>query len=265
MKENSVHQPEHAPLRGKTILITRAADQAAEVVKLLEQLGATVVLFPTIQIVPPRSWKECDEAIARMHEYDSIILTSLNAAENFFSRVRMAANGTNGVISQKTIYAVGEKTRKTVEQFGIPVAAMPTVYDSKHLAVALSRSDVKGKRFLFPKGNLAGNVVTFALQEHGALIDEVIVYETIQPPEVNAQAIRDMLERKEIHIVTFFSPSSISNFLATIPGELLSDTAIAVIGQTTASAAKNLSLPVHIIAEHATSANLVASIVRYYE
>ena len=255
----------HTPLRGKTVLITRAAEQASEVVKLLEQLGATVILFPTIQIVPPKSWKECDYAIAKIAEYDSIVLTSVNAAEHFFSRVHLVANGAENAIAEKTVFAVGEKTRHAAEQFGIPFAAMPEVYDAKHLAIALARTDVRGKRFLFPKGNLASNVISFALLEHGASVDEVIVYETVQPPAENIDTVRRMFEHKEIDIVTFFSPSSVSNFLATIPGELLTDAVIAVIGQTTAAAARNLSVPVHIVAEHATSAYLVTSIVRYYE
>ncbi|MGA9406875.1 MAG: uroporphyrinogen-III synthase, partial [Bacteroidota bacterium] len=255
----------HSPLLGKTILVTRTEEQAAEFIKLLEQLGASVVLFPTIQIVPPQSWEMCDNAISNIRVYDAIVLTSLNAAENFFARVRLADNGTTRLIAEKTVYAVGEKTRSTVEKYKIPVAAMPAVYDAKHLAITLARTDVKGKRFLFPKGNLAGNVVTFALREHGAIVDEVIVYETIQPSNTDAETVRQKLQKNEIDAVTFFSPSSVSNFLATIPEELLDNTTIAVIGHTTAAAAKNMSLPVHIVAEHATSANLVASIVRYYE
>jgi uroporphyrinogen III methyltransferase / synthase len=268
MQETPPSQPTnqpHAPLLGKTILVTRTEEQAAEFVKLLEQLGASVILYPTIQIVPPRSWAECDKAIGNIKNYDAIILTSLNAAENFFARVILSNNGTTKLIAEKTVYAVGEKTRSAVEKYNIPVAAMPAVYDAKHLAITLARTDVKGKRFLFPKGNLAGNVITFALQEHGAVVDEVIVYETIEPSHTDAESVRQKLQKNEIDVVTFFSPSSISNFLATIPGDLLDNTAIAVIGHTTSAAAKNVSLAVHIVAEHATSANLVASIVRYYE
>ncbi|HTR81078.1 MAG TPA: uroporphyrinogen-III synthase [Bacteroidota bacterium] len=268
MPESSTTQTSahtHSPLGGKTILVTRAAEQASEFVKLLEQLGASVVLFPTIHIIPPPSWEQCDKAIAKIEEYDSIILTSTNAAENFFSRLQLAGDGLSRLIAEKTVYAVGEKTKNAVERWNIPVAALPSVYDAKHLAISLSRTDVKGKRFLLPKGNLAGNVVTFALQEHGATVDEVIVYETVQPSDAEAEMIRGKLGNKEIDVVTFFSPSSISNFLAMIPEELLVDKIIAVIGQTTASAARNLSLPVHIVAEHATSAYLASSIVRYYE
>ena len=249
-----------SPLLGKKVLVTRTEEQAAEFIKLLEQLGASIILYPTIQIVPPQSWEECDRAIANIKNYDAIVLTSLNAAENFFERVRLSNNGTTKLISEKTVYAVGEKTRSAVEKYNIPVAAMPAVYDAKHLAITLARTDVKGKRFLFPKGNLAGNVVAFALQEHGAVVDEVIVYETVEPSHTDAESVRQKLRTNEIDVVTFFSPSSISNFLATIPAELLDNTTIAVIGHTTAAAAKNVSLPVHIVAEHATSANLVASI-----
>jgi uroporphyrinogen III methyltransferase/synthase len=255
----------HAPLRGKTILVTRTAEQAAEFIKLLEQLGANTLLFPTIEIVAPRSWEACDRAIANMGSYDSIVLTSLNAAEHFFSRVRLADEDVSRLLAEKTVYAVGEKTKLAVERWNVPVAALPSIYDAKHLAISLARSDVRGKRFLLPKGNLAGNVITFPLREHGAIVDEVIVYETIPPSNAERERIGKLLMKKEIDIITFFSPSSISNFMAMISPELLDGKTIAVIGQTTASAAKNISVPVHIVAEHATSANLVASIVRYYE
>ena len=271
--EIDIHMPEtlekhpagQTPLLGKTILVTRAREQAAEFIKLLEQLGASVIVFPTIQIVAPKTWEACDNAIKGIESYESIILTSANAVERFFSRMQDVRASALEIAAEKTIYAVGEKTRHAAEKYNVPVARMPDIYDSKHLAIALSRSDVAGKRFLFPKGNLAGDAVTFALQEHNAIVEEVIVYETVLPSSADAETIEGKLRGKEIDVITFFSPSSVTNFLSMIPLELLNDRIIAVIGSTTAASAKNLSLPVHITAEHATSANLVASIVRYYE
>jgi uroporphyrinogen III methyltransferase/synthase len=268
MSETAATQPSaqaHTPLRGKTILVTRAREQAAEFIKLLEQLGASVIVFPTIHIVPPQSWTACDKAIENIKGYDAVILTSVNAAERFFARMLQVGGSALQIAAEKRVYAVGEKTRHAAEKYNIPVAMMPEVYDAKHLAIALSRSDVAGQRFLFPKGSLAGDAVSFALREHGANVDEVIVYETVQPSREDSGMIEQKLRDKEIDVITFFSPSSVSNFLAMIPRELVNDRIIAVIGNTTAASAKNVSLPVHIVAEHATSANLVASIVRYYE
>ena len=257
--------PTASPLSGKTILVTRPKDQSGEVVKLLEQLGAAVVVFPTIEIIPPRSWEECDRSIAKLETYDAIVITSINAVEKFFSRLEVRRNDGLSVLSQKKFYAVGERTRKALSDRKVSVMHLPGVQDAKQLAIAFSKADVAGKRFLFPKGNLAGDVVSFALREHGAIVDEVIVYETTQPSSADALTVNNLLAKKEIHLVTFFSPSSVSNFLAMIPLELISQQTIAVIGHTTEAAAKNLSLPVHIVAEQSTSAGLVASIVKFYE
>ena len=43
-------------LFGKKIVITRALDQAPEFTRLLEEHGAEVISFPTIQILPPKTW-----------------------------------------------------------------------------------------------------------------------------------------------------------------------------------------------------------------
>ncbi|WLT37793.1 hypothetical protein NON20_19100 [Synechocystis sp. B12] len=41
------------PLNEKTILVTRAADQASQFTELLQQQGATVLAMAALEIVPP--------------------------------------------------------------------------------------------------------------------------------------------------------------------------------------------------------------------
>src|SRR5205085_4495229 len=43
---------ETRPLFGKRIVVTRAREQASELKRLLEEAGAQVIQFPTIEIVP---------------------------------------------------------------------------------------------------------------------------------------------------------------------------------------------------------------------
>lgn len=50
-----------ASLVGKKILITRARKQSGEFATQLKKLGAEVIEFPTIEIVPPLRWKELDQ------------------------------------------------------------------------------------------------------------------------------------------------------------------------------------------------------------
>ncbi|HEX9910859.1 MAG TPA: uroporphyrinogen-III C-methyltransferase, partial [Desulfatiglandales bacterium] len=49
---------EERPLFGKKILVTRAREQASDFVARLSELGAECVEFPTIEVIPPLSWKD---------------------------------------------------------------------------------------------------------------------------------------------------------------------------------------------------------------
>ena len=75
------------PLHGKKILITRARDQSSEFSTRLRNLGAEVIEFPTIEILPPRSWKGLDRAIDQLKSFDWIIFTSANGVNFFLQRL----------------------------------------------------------------------------------------------------------------------------------------------------------------------------------
>ncbi len=75
-------------LSGKTILVTRSTDASSELRALLESHGASVICFPTIEIVPPDSWEACDAAIWKLAGYDSVCFTSKNAVIQFVERIR---------------------------------------------------------------------------------------------------------------------------------------------------------------------------------
>ena len=47
----------HRRLRGVTVAVTRALNQAAAFKSLLEAQGAKVLIFPTIRILPPKSFQ----------------------------------------------------------------------------------------------------------------------------------------------------------------------------------------------------------------
>jgi len=71
------------PLAGRTVVITRAQDQANEFVTELEQYGAEVILCPTIEIRELESYERLDEAIEHLYGYDWLIFTSVNGVEYF--------------------------------------------------------------------------------------------------------------------------------------------------------------------------------------
>ncbi|HEX6040737.1 uroporphyrinogen-III C-methyltransferase, partial [Longimicrobium sp.] len=72
------------PLSGKRIVVTRARAQASDFAAELEALGAEVVQFPTIRIVPPADEAPLLEAAAQAGSYDWIVFTSVNGVERFW-------------------------------------------------------------------------------------------------------------------------------------------------------------------------------------
>ncbi len=74
------------PLAGKSIVITRAPEQAAELIGSLERLGAEVVLLPMVRFAVPEDLASLDGAIGRLAEFDWILFTSQNAVRFFAVR-----------------------------------------------------------------------------------------------------------------------------------------------------------------------------------
>src|SRR5512140_1184060 len=79
---------ESKPLFGKRVLVTRSRDQASVFAEMLIDRGATTIEFPTIDVVPPASWEELDQAIGEIESFNWLILTSANAVRFFMERLR---------------------------------------------------------------------------------------------------------------------------------------------------------------------------------
>ena len=75
------------PLEGRTVIGTRAASQAEELTKLLEDFGAKVIACPTIEIRELENYERLDEALDHLYGYDWLILTSANGVEFFIKRL----------------------------------------------------------------------------------------------------------------------------------------------------------------------------------
>lgn len=249
------------PLSGKTIVVTRRKEQAKEFSDQLEQQGAAVILFPAVEIAEPSSWSECDAALERLSDYSGIIFTSPNSVEWFFRRV---AERRKSEQMSHLLYAVGEKTKEKIESFGFPSETLPANYSAEQLGMEIARGGVTGKRYLFPKGNLAKNDIETILSHHGATIDSVVVYRTLEP-KADAhrnRVLNDIKERADL--ITFFSPSSVIHFLNTVPGNIVNGKDIAVFGKTTADTAREKGLAVAVTAECSTIEAFTATIRDFY-
>ena len=251
-------------LSGKTILITRSQNASAEFHDMLESRGAFIICLPTIEIVDPDSWDECDAKIWKLAEYDSVCFTSKNAVEKFVQRIRLIRPQALNTLATRNLYAVGEKTKSTLEANGFSVQPIPQKHSAENLAQSFYGQNISEKNFLFPKSNIARDVLPKELRSLGAVVDEIATYKTVIPEPENLEHIRALLTNKKIDIVTFFSPSSVSNFVEMIGVDTMAHVLIAAIGQTTAEAAIEVGLEVNIVAKQQTAESLVQGIVEHF-
>ncbi|MBM4325432.1 MAG: uroporphyrinogen-III synthase, partial [Deltaproteobacteria bacterium] len=112
------------PLLGKKILITRAREQSREFTTRLKRLGAEVIEFPTIEIVPPSSWKGVDHAVAKLKSYDWVIFTSANGVNFFFQRLKEKGKNRH-LLSGSKICAIGPATAEQLRKKNIRVDLIP--------------------------------------------------------------------------------------------------------------------------------------------
>jgi uroporphyrinogen III methyltransferase/synthase len=190
----SPSQPAAVPLSGKTVLVTRAAGQSSQFAALLQAQGATVLEMPAIEITAPSSWQALDGAIARLQQFDWLILTSANGVEYFFERLMAQGKDARHLATLK-IAVVGKKTAASLSQRGI----LPDFTPTEFVADALVQEfpvPLAGVRVLFPRVETGGrDVLVQALTTAHAEIVEVPAYQS-QCATAMPAAVRQALVAK---------------------------------------------------------------------
>ncbi len=255
-----------ASLIGKKILITRAREQSGEFTARLNQLGAEVVEFPTIEIVPPSNWKALDQAIDQMTFYDWIIFTSANGVHFFLQRLKEKGK-TRRSLSGIKVCAIGPATAKQLKKEGIRVNFIPKEFIAEAILHGFKKMGIEGKRILLARAKEARDVLPQGLRKMGTEVDIVEVYRTIKP-RGGARRLRRLLEGKKIDMITFTSSSTVTHFVELLKGtdlkKILKDLAIACIGPITAQTATERGIKVHLQPEQYTIPSLTKAIADYF-
>ena len=260
---------EKKPLFGQRILVTREHSYGFET---LESLGAEILAFPTIQIVPPGDWSQLDSSIDKIESYDWLILTSGNGVRFFFQRVFERGRDIRDLKGLK-ICAVGSKTASAINKFGINVDMVPKQFNAEGLIEAFMQSKeqrtkskdgtLKGLKLLLPRAEVAREVFPEKVRELGGEIDVPAVYRTVKP-KVHGKRLQRFLKEGKISVATFTSAATFNNFLEMTGDEassLLKGVTIAVIGPVTEKAVLKAGLKVDIMPKEATIDAMVQAII----
>jgi uroporphyrinogen III methyltransferase/synthase len=270
---------EKKPLFGYRVLVTREHMEGFEP---LEELGAEVIEFPTIEVVSPVSYEELDKSIDNIETYDWLIFTSRNGVKYFFKRFFDKDRDIRD-LKGISICAIGTRTAEEIWRYGIKTDLIPDEFRSEGLIEAFvqfsgkqtiptkpilnkGKTDMgvlKGTRFLLPRAEVAREIFPERVRELGGEIDVPVAYRTIKP-ESRGKRLRRFLKEGRISIATFTSAATFNNFreiMGEDADELLKGVIIAAIGPITAKAIEKAGLHVDIVPKEATIEALVAEII----
>ena len=259
---------ENRPLLGKRIVVTRAREQASDLVNRLTELGAECLECPTIQVMPPENWGPLDHAIDRLSEFDWIVFTSVNGVKFFFNRLFEKGRDLRALHRMGTA-AIGPVTARRLLDFGLTSDIVPESYRAESVVDAFQAEAVSGKKILIPRAEEARPILPAELKKMGAMVEEVTAYRTRQARD-NAETLLSSLEAGEIDMVTFTSSSTVKNFKALLPSNadldaMMRGVDIASIGPITTDTALDLGFQVRVTAESFTIPGLIEAITAFYE
>ncbi len=250
---------EKKPLFGHRILVTREHTEGFEE---LEDLGAEVMEFPTLEIRPPESWAELDQAIEGIDSYDWLIFTSGTGVRYFFRRLRELGKDIRSLKGLK-ICAIGTKTASAVEKLYLKVDMVPGEFRAEGLIKAFSEAGgLKGLKFLLPRAGEAREIFPEKVRELGGLIDTPVAYRAVLP-EAKGKRLKRFLKEGRITIAAFTSGATFTNFVRIMdepPAEIFKGIAIAAIGPVTAGRIEKEGLKVEIMPASSTTLALSGAI-----
>ena len=250
------------PLSGRRIVVTRARAQASEFAAELEALGAEVVQFPTIRLVAPADEAPLLQAAAQAGTFHWIVFTSVNGVERFWdalARQGRDARALGGV----RVCAIGPATAAELERRGVVPDVVPDEFVAEAAIEALDAADdLRGRRILLPRADIARAVLPEQLRARGAEVVEVAAYTTVQDG-ADAERVRGLLQRGQVDVVTFTASSTVRNFVDLV-GADVGGARVASIGPITSGTARELGLAVDLEAEEYTIPGLARAIRDFY-
>lgn len=244
------------------MVVTRPRSRSGSFESLLRSRGARVLSFPTIRIHPLEDPGTLHRAVRGIADYDWLVVTSVHGVEALRSArdaVGIAPESLRGL----RVAAIGPATAEAVrDELDLEVSVVPDEYRAEGLAAAILEAESRpsGRRALLPRAAEAREVLPRLLGAAGMRVDEVAAYHTTHVDAAEADTLRARLDAGEVDWLTFTASSTVRGFVAAV-GADAGRARVAAIGPITAGTAREMGLPVHVVAREFTIPGLVEALV----
>jgi len=238
------------------VLVTRPSHQAHKLCQLISEAGGQAIRFPMIEIVEIKDKSELLAHCAALNSGDIVIFISANAVEKTLPFLLKYP-----IVKTVQLFAVGKKTASVLSENGLSAVCAPPPFNSEALLTLpeLQQSILQGKKVIIFKGEGGRELLADSLQQRGAEVSIVAVYQRIQPYEsMDITQVPD--------IITITSVQSLDNLFSMLSGKSwLKNTPLAVLGERIAKQARRLTQAPVFIAPIASDEGLLNAILEWHE
>jgi uroporphyrinogen III methyltransferase/synthase len=256
---------EKRPLFGQRVVVTRRSEQAGGFAQRLTELGADVLEVPTIKITRPTETDAIVDALLGLNAYDWLVFTSANGVTAFFDIFFRRFQDMRDIGGAR-IAAVGPATAAKLRELHLQVDLTPDEFTAKKIAAAFAKFEtIENLKMCLLRAEVANPDLPKALEELGAIVDDIAIYKTVAETEDPSGAGATLLE-SGADWITFTSGSTVEHFHARfdVPRLLKTfpQTKLASIGPETSKAIRALGLEPALEAKAHTTEGLLAALLK---
>jgi uroporphyrinogen III methyltransferase/synthase len=256
---------EARPLFGQRIVVTRGLGQAAEFSRKLSELGADVLEIPAVKRMEPENKQYFIDALLSLNTYDWLVFTSASGVTTFFDYFFRRFNDMRDIGGAK-IAAVGTATAAKLKDLHLQVDVMPEEFIGSKIAAAMAKhTSIENVKVCLFRAENANRELPQALEELGAIVDDIGLYKTVPETEDHFGAAEDFREHGADWI-TFTSGSAVEFFhqrfdLVKLVKQF-PQMKLATIGPETSKTLAGLGLKPALEAKEHTTNGLLAAVLK---
>ena len=242
------------------MLVTRPRDLISTMVSKLRLLGAEVLELPAIRTEPLEQQEALYDALSQLERYQWIAFTSPTGVKVFFEEMKKSGTDIRKLGGVK-IAAIGNGTKKALQERGLYADLVPEVFDGASLGKALREACREGEHILVPRAKIGNKEILDELSKKpGLKISDIATYDTFyETQEIIDQ--REEFEAGTIDCAVFTSASTVRGFVEATPGLDYTKVRAACIGKQTKAAADAYGMETYM-AEKATIDSVLELVIK---
>jgi len=248
------------------VLITRPKQEATNLSSMLESLGASIELFPTIEIIPTPQSLLLEEAIQSLSTADILIFISKNAVKYTMPYIKKAWPILPPL--QWASIGPGTTTMLLLESSTLPSILRPQnpPYESESLLALPEFQNIHGKRIIIFRGNGGRDYLPNILMARGASVALIETYQRLCP-KVDLISWQSHWRSHPIDIIISTSSEGLTNLMRLMGSHtpFLKNIPLVIVGLRMFKLARTLGFRDIILAKGADDLSLVTALKEYWE